>query len=198
VADAANEGDERVAHEREAEWKRLMLASRAGDEAAYRALLADLSRYLRSWAVSGLRRAGRSPAEAEDIVQETLIAIHTKRHTWDADQPVGPWLHGVARHKLVDALRKRTGHDHLAIDEFSEVIPAPATEGQLAGSDILRMVSSLPARQASIVQAIFVEGQRTADVAGALSMSEGAVRVALHRALRTLAAAFGKDDGHAH
>jgi len=187
-----------VAHEREAEWKRLMLASRAGDEAAYRALLADLSRYLRSWAVSGLRRAGRSPAEAEDIVQETLIAIHTKRHTWDADQPVGPWLHGVARHKLVDALRKRTGHDHLAIDEFSEVIPAPATEGQLAGSDILRMVSSLPARQASIVQAIFVEGQRTADVAGALSMSEGAVRVALHRALRTLAAAFGKDDGHAH
>lgn len=198
MADAANEGDERVAHEREAEWKRLMLASRAGDEAAYRALLADLSRYLRSWAVSGLRRAGRSPAEAEDIVQETLIAIHTKRHTWDADQPVGPWLHGVARHKLVDALRKRTGHDHLAIDEFSEVIPAPATEGQLAGSDILRMVSSLPARQASIVQAIFVEGQRTADVAGALSMSEGAVRVALHRALRTLAAAFGKDDGHAH
>lgn len=198
MADAANEGDERVAHEREADWKRLMLASRAGDEAAYRALLADLSRYLRSWAVSGLRRAGRSPAEAEDIVQETLIAIHTKRHTWDADQPVGPWLHGVARHKLVDALRKRTGHDHLAIDEFSEVIPAPSAEGQLAGSDILRMVSSLPARQASIVQAIFVEGQRTADVAGALSMSEGAVRVALHRALRTLAAAFGKDDGHAH
>jgi RNA polymerase sigma-70 factor, ECF subfamily len=186
-----------LAHDREQEWKRLMLAAMAGDEGCYRQFLSDVSRYLRGWAQGSLKRAGRSPAEAEDIVQETLIAIHTKRHTWDQGQPIGPWLHGVARHKLIDALRKRTGHDHLSVDEFAEVIPAPTSEGELAESDVLKMTASLPARQAEIVRAIFVDGQRTADVAGKLAMSDGAVRVALHRALKTLAGRFGKDTNNA-
>ncbi|MGL4439733.1 MAG: sigma-70 family RNA polymerase sigma factor [Bosea sp. (in: a-proteobacteria)] len=187
-----------MAHDRETEWKRLMLAAMAGDEGCYRHFLTDVSRYLRGWAQGSLKRAGRSPAEAEDIVQETLIAIHTKRHTWDQTQPVGPWLHGVARHKLIDALRKRTGHDHLSIDEFAEVIPSPSSEGELAQGDVLKMVASLPHRQAEIVRAIFVDGQRTADVAGKFAMSDGAVRVALHRALKTLAGKFGKDHHDAH
>jgi RNA polymerase sigma-70 factor (ECF subfamily) len=70
-----------------------------------------------------------------------------------------------------------------------------ASGSDLASSDILKMVSSLPERQASIVNAIFVEGQRAADVAARLNMSEGAVRVALHRALKTLAATFGSGSG---
>lgn len=187
-----------MAHDRETEWKRLLLAAMAGDETSYRHFLSDVSRYLRGWAQGSLKRAGRSSAEAEDIVQETLIAIHTKRHTWDQNQPVGPWLHGVARHKLIDALRKRTGHDHLSVDEFADVIPAPSSEGELAQSDVLKMVASLPDRQADIVRAIFVDGQRTVDVAGKLAMSDGAVRVALHRALKTLAGRYGKDRGDAN
>lgn len=182
-----------MAHDRETEWKRLLLAAIAGDEGCYRHFLSDVSRYLRGWAQGCLKRAGRSPAEAEDIVQETLIAIHTKRHTWDQSQPVGPWLHGVARHKLIDALRKRTGHDHLSVEAFAEIIPAPTAEHELAQDDVLKMVSSLPHRQADIVRAIFVDGQRTSEVAGRLAMSDGAVRVALHRALKTLASRFGKD-----
>ncbi len=184
--------------DREAEWKRLLLAARAGDEGAYRVFLSDVSNYLRGWAQGGLRRAGRSTAEAEDIVQETLIAIHTRRHTWDPDQPVGPWLHGVGRHKLIDSLRRRTGHDHLSVEAFAEVIPAPAAASDLAEGDILNMADSLPERQASIVRSIFVDGRKTAEVAATLSMSEGAVRVALHRALKSLAARFGKDSSHAH
>ncbi|MCX7325659.1 MAG: sigma-70 family RNA polymerase sigma factor [Hyphomicrobiales bacterium] len=182
-----------MAHEKETAWRGLLLAAVAGDEASYRSFLGDVAGYLRGWAQGSLKRAGRSPAEAEDIVQETLIAIHTKRHTWDASQPVGPWLHGIARHKLIDALRKRTGHDHLSVDDFAEVIPALPTQQELAGSDITRMIASLPSRQARIVEAIFVDGQRTGDVAGALDMSEGAVRVALHRALKSLARTFGRD-----
>ncbi len=178
---------------REAEWKRLLLGGLSGNEASYREFLRDVSSYLRGWAQASLKRAGRSPAEAEDIVQETLIAVHTRRHTWDKAQPVGPWLHGVARHKLIDSLRRRTGHDHLSVDEFAEVIPAPQRDGGLAGQDVLRMVASLPGRQAAIVQALFVDGQRTCDIAAELKMSEGAVRVALHRALKQLAATFGKD-----
>ncbi len=187
-----------MTHVREAEWKRLLLGALSGNEASYRQFLGNVSGYLRGWAQASLKRAGRSPAEAEDIVQETLIAIHTKRHTWDTAQPVGPWLHGVARHKLIDALRRRTGHDHLSVDEFAEIIPAPQPDGELASSDLLKMVGTLPKRQASIVQALFVDGQRTADVATALNMSEGAVRVALHRALKQLAGTFGKDASDAN
>lgn len=192
-----------MAHAKETIWNRLLRAALAGDEAAYRTFLVDVSGYLRSWAQSSLKRAGRSPAEAEDIVQETLIAIHTKRHTWDSSQLVGPWVHGIARHKLIDALRKRTGHDHLSVDDFAEIIPAQTENQELASSDIIRMISSLPERQATIVRAIFVDGLRTVDVAGKLNMSEGAVRVALHRALKSLALTFGEanDNGgarHAH
>jgi RNA polymerase sigma-70 factor (ECF subfamily) len=185
-----------VAHEKETAFKRLLLAALAGDEASYRSFLGDVAGYLRGWAQGALKRAGRSPAEAEDIVQETLIAIHTKRHTWDSSQAVGPWLHGIARHKLIDALRKRTGHDHLSMDDFAEVIPAPSAQHELAGSDITRMIASLPPRQARIVEAIIVDGQRTVDVAVALNMNEGAVRVALHRALKTLSRTFGHDSAN--
>ncbi len=173
-----------------------MLAARLGDEAAYRSFLTDASGYLRGWARAGLTRAGRSGAEAEDIVQETLIALHTRRHTWDETQAIGPWLHGIARHKLIDALRKRGGHDHLQVDDLAEVIAAPSQETDLPESDILKMAATLPDKQAAIVQAMFVEGQRTADVAARLGMNEGAVRVALHRALKTLAAKFGVRDAH--
>ena len=75
---------------------------------------------------------------------------------------------------------------------------APQPDGELASSDLLKMVGTLPKRQASIVQALFVDGQRTADVATALNMSEGAVRVALHRALKQLAGTFGKDASDAN
>jgi RNA polymerase sigma-70 factor, ECF subfamily len=182
-----------LAQDREAEWKSLMLAAIAGDEAAYRRFLTDVSSHLRGWARGALTRAGRSPAEAEDIVQDTLIAIHTRRHTWDASLPIGPWLHGVARHKLVDALRRRTGHDHLSVDDFAETIPAPAQDSDLAGHDVLRMLATLPARQADIVRSVFVEGQRGSEVGQRLGMTEGAVRVALHRALKTLAGRFAHD-----
>lgn len=182
-----------MAHDREAEWKRWLVAAIGGDEAAYRAFLSDISAYLRGWAQNALRRAGRSPAEGEDIVQETLIALHTRRHTWDPSQAVGPWLHAIARHKLIDALRRKTGHDHVPVDDLAEILPAAGDEGALPESDVTKMIGTLPDRQADIVRAIIVEGQRAADVAGRLGMQEGAVRVALHRALKTLAGRFGGD-----
>lgn len=176
---------------READWKCWLVAAIGGDEKAYRAFLSDASSYLRGWARNNLNRAGRSPAEAEDIVQETLIALHTKRHTWDAAQPVGPWLHAIARHKLIDALRRKTGHDHLSVDTFAEVLPAPADDAAIPESDVTRMIDSLPERQARIVRAVVVEGQRAGEVAAALRMQEGTVRVTLHRALKSLAGRFG-------
>jgi RNA polymerase sigma-70 factor (ECF subfamily) len=170
------------------------MAGLSGDEIAYRRFLTGVGDALRASARAGLSRAGRSPAESEDIVQEALIAIHTKRHTWDAAQPVGPWVRAIARHKLVDALRRRTGHDHLSVDDFAESIPAPAAEAHLPRLDVLRMVESLPDRQARLVRAVFLEGRRAGEIGAELGMQEGAVRVALHRALKVLAARFGQGE----
>jgi RNA polymerase sigma-70 factor (ECF subfamily) len=83
-----------------------MRAANAGDEAAYTRLLASLAPVLR--AIARRRLAGtRLVSDFEDVVQETLLAIHLKRHTWDETRPFGPWFSSIIRHKLVDAARRR-------------------------------------------------------------------------------------------
>ena len=83
--------------EAEAQLRAWMLAGLAGDDSAYRQLLTALSGHLRAYFA---RRVG--PAQAEDLVQETLIAMHTKRATYAPSQPLTAWIHGIARYKLID------------------------------------------------------------------------------------------------
>src|SRR3981081_4277101 len=82
-----------------------MRSANAGDSVAYRRLLKSVTRVLRAAARRGLARAGQAVDQAEDIVQDILLAVHLKRHTWDASAPFAPWLFAVARHKLTDARR---------------------------------------------------------------------------------------------
>src|SRR5947207_7753123 len=91
---------------REIELKALMLASLDGDAASHRALLEKLSRRLRAYYKGKLARTGRGAAEAEDLVQETVLAIHLKRHTYDPTEPLTPWVHAIARYKLIDFQRR--------------------------------------------------------------------------------------------
>lgn len=179
--------------EREQRWRRDLAAARRGDEAAYRRFLTEAAAQLRGFARAGLSRAGRGAAEAEDIVQETLIALHTRRHTWDETQGVTPWLYAIARHKLIDQLRRRTGHDHLALDDLAETLPEPAPEKALPDMDLPRLMGALPDKQARIVRGMVLEGRRAAEVGAELGMADGAVRVALHRALKALAMRFGTE-----
>jgi RNA polymerase sigma-70 factor, ECF subfamily len=168
----------------------LMRLARQGDDAAYRRLLGQVATWLRVVVRRGLVSAGRGPSESEDIVQEALLAVHLKRETWDEQRPIGPWLRAIARYKLADHLRRRGFHDHVDIDEWSNA-PELAVEVEApAAIDSRRMLASLPERQRTIVQEISLEGHSAADVAGRLGMSEGAVRVALHRALKALAAFY--------
>jgi RNA polymerase sigma-70 factor, ECF subfamily len=60
------------------QWPLLMRAANLGDAEAYRKLLLQLTPVLRSLARRGLARAGLAVQDAEDIVQETLLAIHLK------------------------------------------------------------------------------------------------------------------------
>src|SRR6267143_2194950 len=91
----------------EPELRGLMLAGLDGDAAAHKALLTRLSANLRAYFKTHLARIGKGPADAEDLVQETLIAIHTRRHTYDLSKPLTPWVYAIARYKLVDHLRGR-------------------------------------------------------------------------------------------
>jgi RNA polymerase sigma-70 factor (ECF subfamily) len=175
---------------REKEWVVLMRAANAGDAAAYEKLLRQLAPVLRSAARRGLFQAGMSGADAEDIVQETLLAVHLKRQTWIADAPVGPWIRAIARHKIIDALRRRGRRVDLRLEDFSDVLASPDAEPDLVASDVNRHLDELPAGQRNVVRAIAVEGASIGEAAGRLAMSNGAVRVALHRGLAALAAKF--------
>lgn len=172
--------------EREAEWAGLMHRAIAGDAGAYQTLLAALTPILRAIAARGLVRAGFGQGDAEDIVQETLLAIHLKRHTWDVGRPIWPWIHAVARNKLIDNLRRRGRYD-VPIEGFEEILPATQEEMTPKPTNIDALISALPRRQREVIGVLMSEETSIRQAAMKLDMSEGAVRVALHRGLAALA-----------
>jgi RNA polymerase sigma-70 factor (ECF subfamily) len=170
-----------------------MRAARQGNDEAYRRLLDRVLVWLRKITWRALTAAGRGTGDCEDIVQETLLAMHLKRDTWDEAQPLEPWLRAIARHKLMDHLRRRGLRDHVNIDDYADSLEGTANMDPARAVDSRRLLAALPPRQRRIVEEISLEGRRAADVAARLGMSEGAVRIALHRALKALAAAYRRD-----
>lgn len=174
--------------ERDDEWTGLMRQAVAGNDEAYHRLLRAVTPVLRAASRRGLARAGQSVDQSEDIVQEILLAVHLKRHTWDVTAPFAPWLFAIARNKLIDALRKRGRRIFVDIDDFAETLAdAPAAPTVSAG-EVEAQLATLPPRQRDVLQSIAVEAASIKDTAARFAMSEGAVRVALHRALSSLTA----------
>lgn len=167
------------------DWEALMRAANRGDRAAYARLLAAVAPAIR--ALVRARGAALGPEGCEDVVQEVLLAIHLKRHTWDEGQPLRPWLWAVARHKVVDAFRARGRRVDVPIEDLAGVLPAPEAPEALAGRDAERLLARLDPRAAAVVRAMALDEASAAETGARLGMSEGAVRVALHRALRRLA-----------
>lgn len=172
----------------EAELAMLLRTAIAGDEKAYGRFLDRAARLVRGFARRKIVHGGVDP---EDIVQETLLAIHMKRHTWRQDAPVLPWLYAIARFKLIDAFRRRGRRVEIEIDEISDTFAAPEEE-KASERDIDRALGSLAPGQRSVVESISVEGRSIGETAAKLGLSEGAVRVALHRGLSAIARRFGK------
>ena len=166
-------------------WAELMRAGLAGDAAAYRQLLEAIAPRLRRFAVHGLSRIGN--ADAEDVVQEILLAIHLKRQTWMQDQPFLPWLNAIARHKLIDVMRRKGRRGEVPIEGLIDVLPDTPPEPESSHSELTKLVSYLDGKQLEVVQGISLNGDSITETAMRLGMSEGAVRVALHRGLRKLA-----------
>lgn len=171
----------------------LMRAANRGDEDAYRQLLQALATRIHGVARRELARMGRTGDEAEDIVQETLLAIHLKRHTWDERKPLDPWVRAIARHKLIDHLRRKGFRDHAIIDDYADRLVDPVAAEATRQVECRDLLSCLTDRQREIIQGISVEGRNARELGQRLGLSEGAVRVALHRALKALAAATRRD-----
>lgn len=165
----------------------LIVRGNAGDNAAYHAFLKELSAHLRSFF---RRRLVSLPDEVEDLVQETLLAVHNHRHTYDADQPLTAWVHAIARYKLADMLRRRMGREMLndPLDDETDVLAASDAEAADARGDIAKLLELLPERQRVPIQSVKLDGLSVVETARATGMSESAVKVGVHRGLKALAA----------
>ncbi|TPJ23461.1 MULTISPECIES: sigma-70 family RNA polymerase sigma factor [unclassified Mesorhizobium] len=172
----------------EAELSRLLRAAIAGDERAYADFLHGIAALVRGFVRRKIVQGGVDP---EDVVQETLLAIHVKRHTWRPDAPVLPWVYAIARFKLIDAFRRRGRRIEVEIDEIAETFAEPETE-TVSERDINRALDGLPPSQRSVVSLISVDGQSIGETAAKLGISETAVRVSLHRGLAAIAKRFGR------
>ncbi len=177
---------------REARLRELMIVAQDGDAAAYGGFLRELTPFLRAYF---RRRLQGLPDEVEDLVQETLLAVHNSRHTYDAGQPVGAWLHAIARYKWVDLLRGRAGREalHDPLDEESSVL---LTESEPAAAEARRdlrvLLQRLPDKQRLPIEYVKIEGLSVAEAARLTGLSESAVKVGVHRGLKALAALIGR------
>jgi len=173
------------------DWEALLSAANRGDGRAFARFLTLITPAIRSV----VRARGRAlpPDQHEDIVQEVLLAIHLKRHTWQDGTPVRPWLYAVARYKVVDAFRRRGAQLHLPIEDFADVLPGDSAE-PMAVRDAAVLLGQIDPRSAALVRAIALDGDSAEDAGARLGLSAGAARVALHRAMKRLTA-IGRGDG---
>jgi RNA polymerase sigma-70 factor (ECF subfamily) len=165
----------------EAELKSLMVAGLAGDKRAYRVLLTALGQLLRRYYS---RRVG--PDDAEDLVQDALIAIHTRRATYDADQPFTPWLYAIARYKLLDLLRRKRVRATIPLDDAGDLFAEDESEAALARRDLDVLLAELPLPTQTLIRQVKIDGLSMQEAAARAGRSEIAVRVGIHRGLKTL------------
>ncbi len=178
----------------EAELRDLMVAGLDGDSAAHRTLLAQLSRRLRAYYKVRLERIGRSPAEAEDLVQEALLAIHIQRHTYTLSEPFTPWVYAIARYKLIDHLRRtRAQMTDASLEEAGELLAEDDHIASESAYDLRRLLGQLPAKMRQAIQCVKIDGLSVAEAANRCRVSEAAIKVNVHRGLKRLAAAIARE-----
>ena len=170
----------------ESQLRGLLLKGLAGDEAAYRQFLQRLAAHLRAFLG---RRLFGWPDDVEDLVQECLLVMHNKRHTYQSDQPLTAWVHAIARYKLIDLLRARRVREalHDPLDDEMQLFACSATDASDARRDLAQLLATLPPRWRLPIEQVKLRQCSVVEAAQALGMSESAVKVGIHRGLKALA-----------
>jgi RNA polymerase sigma-70 factor (ECF subfamily) len=170
----------------------LLVRGLAGETAAYHAFLKDLSAHLRAFL---RKRLVSLPDEVEDLVQESILAVHNQRHTYDTSQPLTAWVHAIARYKLVDLLRRRASRELLTdpLDDELDVLSSADADAAEARRDLGKLLDQLPDRQRLPIIHTKLEGLSVAETARVTGMSESAIKVGVHRGLKALAATIRGD-----
>ncbi|TAD74984.1 MAG: sigma-70 family RNA polymerase sigma factor [Sphingomonadales bacterium] len=170
----------------EATLARLMSLSQAGDRQAYATLLEACQRWLRGYYSRRI-----APSSLDDLVQETLIALHTKRASWDASRPFLPWLAAIARYRWVDHLRKLYRANE---DELREELIGSDSEPEIAARlSLERLLALLPPAQERVIALVKIEGLSISEASQATGQSESLVKVNIHRGLKKLALMIEKE-----
>jgi RNA polymerase sigma-70 factor (ECF subfamily) len=179
-----------VTAEQEQQSAGLMRLAQAGDQAAYASLLVLLTSTTRQFARA---RLGAVPW-IDDVVQETLLAVHRARQTYDPGRPFAPWFYAVASNRLIDVIRRErrvTSHELPG-----DALPEPIEEQNPRGDEIdveaiHTAVASLPERQREVIEALKFQDQSVREIAARLHMTESAVKVTAHRGYQALKRLLG-------
>ncbi len=175
----------------EDELRAMMINGLAGDARAHAGLLRALGPMLERFY---RRRCPAGDAEVEDLVQETLIAVHSRRGTYDVERPFTAWLFAIARYKMIDHFRRR--RSTCDVDDLDSILHAEGFEDAVsARMDVDTLLNSLPKKQAEAIRGTRIEGASVAEHAAAAGIGESDVKVSVHRGLKALTARFkGRPD----
>ena len=166
-------------------WDALMVAAQAGDAAAYRRLLAEISVWLKRY------YSRRLPSSmVDDVSQEVLLALHAKRHTYDPERPFMAWLAAIARYKWIDSIRSLQSNATVPLDDELAV---PSDELTVTSAwSLERLLGTLKPAQAEVIRLVKLEGRSVEEASRATGQSVSLVKVNIHRGLRRLIAFLGK------
>jgi RNA polymerase sigma-70 factor, ECF subfamily len=177
-----------LAHSHERELRALMTASLDGDARAYQALLERLTGHLRAYYRRRFAMIGHGPTEAEDLLQEALIAIHNHRDSYDPLQPFTPWIHAIARYKFLDYLRRtKSSFKDMPMEGAQELTARSDMAAIESGLDLQRLMSRISTKARVAIQYVKLDGLSVSEAAARCGMSESAIKVAVHRGLKALA-----------
>jgi len=166
-------------------WGGLMVAAQAGNGGAYRRLLGEVSAWLQRYFQRRL-----PPAEVDDAVQETLLAIHRRRHTYDPHHPFAAWLAAIAKRKWIDQLR---GLARRAAEQLSDEIAVADHESAVTSASVLAsLIEELRPAQARVIRLVKLQGYSIEEASRETGQSPSAVKVNIHRGLARLTAFIEK------
>jgi RNA polymerase sigma factor (sigma-70 family) len=183
----------RASSGREPEWSILMARAQDGDGDAYRRLLAEIAPYLRALAA----RRHRDGSDVEDAVQDILLTLHAIRHTYDPARPFGPWLVAIANHRLIDRLRRQRrlrSRETALLPEHETFAANQAnlSEKAMERLDLEKAVAKLPPGQRRVIRLLKLEEKSLKEAAAVSGMTIASLKVATHRAIRSLQKILGK------